>query len=244
LPNRGTGAFIVPRVIAFVVKEVREALPAMIFFAVGFNLIELTTQLILDRYLIHFADYTLATVGALFVGKAVLLADALPFFRRFDTEPLIQPILFKTVIYWLMVGLLRFLERVIEYLSGGGRLRDVPEFVSAHFSWSQFAAVQIWIFVLFLIYATAAELSALFGEGEMVRIFLTRGSPQVKLIRRRRIRTLVKLTRLTEVHPIEELKDSHTAAHATMFQLISGLAKPRSNRGKDGMPSKSENGPP
>jgi hypothetical protein len=117
------------RVIAFVIKEVKDALPAVIFFAIGFNLIELTTQLILDRYLIQFANYTLATLAALLVGKAVLVADALRFFRRFDTKPLIQPILFKTFIYWLMVALFRFLERIIEYLTGGGRLRDIPEFV-------------------------------------------------------------------------------------------------------------------
>jgi hypothetical protein len=183
-----------PRVIGFVVREVREALPAIIFFAIGFNLIELNTQLILNQYLIRFGDYTLATLAALLVGKAVLVADALPFFRRFDTEPLIQPILFKSLIYWLMVALFRFLERVIEYLTGGGKLRDIPEFVLMHFSWSQFAAVQIRIFVLFLIYTTAAELSALFGEGEIFRIFLRHGSPQVKLLRRQRIRTLVGLT--------------------------------------------------
>jgi hypothetical protein len=233
-----------PRVIAFVVKEVKEALPAIIFFAIGFNLIELTTQLLLDRYLIQFADYTLATLAALLVGKAVLVADALPFFRRFDTKPLIQPILFKTFIYWLMVALFRFLERIIEYLTGGGRLRDIPEFLLTHFSWNQFAAVQIWVFVLFLIYATAAELGALFGEGEILRVFFMRGSQQVKLMRRRRIRTLVKLTRLTEVHPIEELRDPHTAAHATMFGLISGLATPASKWGKNGEHSKSGNGPP
>jgi hypothetical protein len=116
-----------------------------------------------------------------------------------------------------MATLLRFLERVIEYLSGGGRVRDIPDFVSVHFSWSQFAAVQIWVFVLFLIYATAAELGALFGEGETLRVFFRTGSSQVKLMRRRRIRTLVKLTRLTDVHSIEELRDPHTAAHATMF---------------------------
>jgi hypothetical protein len=113
-----------------------------------------------------------------------------------------------------------------------------------HFSWSQFAAVQIWVFVLFLIYATATELGALFGEGEILKIFLRRGSTQVKLARRRRICTLVKLTRLTEVHPIEELRDPHTAAHVAMFGLISGLTMTAPNGGKDGKHSKSEDGPP
>jgi hypothetical protein len=234
----------ISRLIAFVVKEIEEALPAMIFFAIGFNLIELTTQLLLDTYLVQFANYTVATVGALFIGKAVLIANALPFVRRFDTAPLIKPILFKTLIYWLVVAALRFLERVIEYWTGGGTLSGIPEFVSTHFSWNRFAAVQIWIFVLFLIYTTAAELNALFGDGEIPKILFTRGSPQMKLMRRQRIRTLVKLTRLTEVHTFIELSDPHTAAHATMFGLISELAMRRSNRSKDEIRSKSGDSSP
>lgn len=36
-------------------------------------------------------------------GKAVLVAEKMPFMRRFDGAPLIQPILFKTVVYWAFV---------------------------------------------------------------------------------------------------------------------------------------------
>jgi hypothetical protein len=217
------------RLMAFVVKEIKEALPAITFFAIGFNLIELTTQLLLDTYSVQFANYAVATVGALLVGKAVLVANALPFFRRFDTAPLIRPILFKTFIYWFVVALLRLLERVIEYWIGGGRLIGIPEYLAVHFQWHQFFAIQIWVFTLFLIYATAAELSALFGEGEITRIFLTRGSSEMKLTRRQRIRTLVKLTRLTDAHTLNELRDPHTAAHAELHRLIRGLSMHKAN---------------
>lgn len=216
--------------IAFVVKEIKEALPAMIFFAIGFNLIELTTQLILDNYHVQFADYTVATVGALLVGKAVLAANALPFFRRLDTAPLIQPILYKTVIYWIVVALIRFLERVIDYRIGGGRISSIPEYLAVHFQWHQFFAVQIWIFALFLIYSTAAELVALFGEGEVKRIFLTWSSSQIKFTRRQRMRALIRLTRLTEVHALDELRNPHTAAHVEMIELICRLAVDKASR--------------
>jgi hypothetical protein len=115
----------------------------------------------------------------------------------------------KTVIYWLVVALLRFLERVIEYWMGGGRLSGIPDYAAVHFPWHRFLAVQIWIFTLFLIYTTAAELGALFGEGEITRIVFTRGSSQLKLTRRQRIRTPVKLTRLTGAHTLDELRDPH-----------------------------------
>jgi hypothetical protein len=75
----------VSSVLAFVLKEFKELLPPTIFFAVGFNLILLTTQLVLDDYSVQFASFMLATTAALIVGKSVLVANAMPFFGRFDT---------------------------------------------------------------------------------------------------------------------------------------------------------------
>src|SRR6516164_1079061 len=64
--------------------ELREVLPPTIFFFVGFNLILLTTRLILADYLIQLTGFLIATMSALIVGKVVLVADMMPFLRRFD----------------------------------------------------------------------------------------------------------------------------------------------------------------
>ena len=212
------------RLLAFVIKELREILAPTAFFAVGFNLIVLTTHLILADYLVRFGSFMLATVAALVVGKAVLVANALPFLRRFDAAPLIKPILFKTIVYFAVVSMVRFLEQLIEYLIRRGKVDAIPEYVAAHFSWHRFAAIQIWIFVLFLIYTTVIGLNELFGDGELAKILFTRRSSELKLNRRQRIRALVKLSRLTETHTLDELRDRNTAAHAEMIGLISGLA--------------------
>ena len=209
---------------AFIIKEIREALPAIVSFAVGFNLVVLTTQLILDDYAAQFAGFMVATTAARLVGKAVLVAKLLPFFRRFDNAPLVQPILFKTVVYWAVVFLAQFSEKLIEYLLDGGRIGGIPEYVTTHFTWHRFGAIQILIFVLFLVYVTADELSTLFGHGELFKIFFTRRSSQLKLTRRQRVRTLVELNRLTEAHGVAQLGDPKTAAHAEMVGLIKALA--------------------
>jgi hypothetical protein len=70
------------RVVAFVIKELEEITPLSLFLAIGFNLIVLTTQLILNDYFVQFAGFLIATASALLVGKAVLTANALPFLRR------------------------------------------------------------------------------------------------------------------------------------------------------------------
>jgi len=164
------------RIATFIVKELKEVLPPTLFFAVGFCFIELTTQLILDDYLVRFANYMVAVGVALVVGKAVLVANLLPFLRRFDTAPLIWPVLLKTVVYTVVVFLVRVLERLLEYWLGGGGTSAIPDYVSTHFVWHRFAANQLWIFVLFLIYTSISELSMRLGHGELFRLFFGRGS--------------------------------------------------------------------
>jgi hypothetical protein len=85
------------RLLAFLIKELRKVVPPTVFFAVGFNLIVLTTDLILADYLVSFGSFIVATVTALVVGKSVLVANAMPYLRRYDTAPMIQPVLFKTI---------------------------------------------------------------------------------------------------------------------------------------------------
>jgi hypothetical protein len=130
---------------------------------------------------VRFANFMIATTAALVVGKAVLVANALPFLRRFDTAPLIQPILFKTVVYWGVVLVVRFLEQLLEYWFGGGTVGGVPQYVMVHFTWHRFAAIQIWIFVLFLIYTFITELNARLGQGELVKLTFSRRSPEPQL---------------------------------------------------------------
>jgi hypothetical protein len=168
------------RLLAFVIKELREVWPPTVFFAIGFNLIVLTTDLILADYLVSFGSFMVATMTALVVGKAVLLAKAMPFLRRFDKAPMIQPVLFKTIVYWAVVFLVRFLEKLVEYLFAGGTLSGIPEYISTHFTWHRFAAIQIWIFVLFLIYTSVEELNARLGDDELMKIFFIGRSSTMK----------------------------------------------------------------
>src|SRR6516162_9804206 len=87
---------IVRRVGAFLLRELREMLPPTIFFFIGFNLILLTTNLLVANYGAAFGSFMLVTGGALVVGKAVLIANATQSIRRYNRAPLIRPILFKS----------------------------------------------------------------------------------------------------------------------------------------------------
>jgi hypothetical protein len=209
------------------VNEFHHMLPPTIFFLVGFNLILFTKRLLLADYLIQFSGFLLATTSALVVGKTVLVADMMPFLRRFDHAPLAQPILFKTVVYTLLVLVARLLEVVVHYLIEGGVVGHggfVNELLG-NFSWNHFIATQLWIFVLFLVYVTASELNDLVGDGELFKILFTRRSSELKSTRRARIRQLVRLSRLADAHSIEVLRDPRTAPHADLVAILRGLVR-------------------
>src|SRR6516165_8683225 len=99
--------------------QVRHVLPPTIFFFVGFNLILWTKRLVLEEHGIDFSGFFTATLAALLVGKAVLATDHLPFMRRFDGAPMIQPIIFKTAIYWLCILIARLAEELVQFLANG-----------------------------------------------------------------------------------------------------------------------------
>ena len=214
------------KLLSFLGREFREMLPPTLFFFVGFNLILFTKRLILEDYLVNYIGFFIATTSALVVGKSVLVANAMPFLRRFDDSPLFYPVLFKTVVYTVFVFVARLLEALVHYLVQGGVLgggRFVEELIGK-FSWAHFTAVQLWIFVLFLIYVAASELNQLLGDGEIFKIFFVRRSSALKSTRRARIRLLTRLGRLTETQSIETLTDRGSAPHAELVRILRELA--------------------
>jgi hypothetical protein len=206
--------------------QVKAALPPTIFFLVGFNLILWTKLLILQEHGIEFSALLTASVAALLVGKAVLVTDHLPFMRRLDGAPLIQPILFKSAIYWSCIFVVRLVEGLVHFLAAGGAIGDFPGHLVQHFSWPRFLSIQIWLMVLFLVYVTIHELNMLFGDGELYRLFFRWRSSKAKLTRRQRIRLLTRLNRLTEGNPIEAFSQRGSLAHTELVDILHQLASP------------------
>jgi len=206
--------------------EGREALPPTIFFFAGFNFIVLTTNLLVAQYFVAVSNFMLATVAALVVGKAVLVANAMPFLRRYDRAPLIRPILFKTAIYWVVVFLARILERFVHFsVIERNPPSDFVPYLITTFSWHRFSAISLWILVLFLIYVTASEVSHLFGTGELRRLFFTYRPSELQLNRRQRIRELLRLSRLTDAHSVDEFRDPTNPVHRQLIEILQRLAR-------------------
>lgn len=211
------------RIYRFWLKEMKLILPPTLYFFVAFNLIAFTTNLLTRNYWFHFASFMVATGLALIVGKVVLVVDKTRIIDRFRGAPLIQPILYKTVFYTVVVFAVRVIERFVHFTLDGDGFSAAFEAAALDFSWRRFAAVQIWIFTCFLLYCTATELSALVGEGQMARLFFRHRSSQHRLTRRQHIRALLALSRLAETTPREKLLDPETPQGSRLVSIVDAL---------------------
>ena len=211
------------RAYRFWLKEMRHILPPTLYFFCAFNLIVFTTNLLVHDYWFRVSGFLVATTTALVVGKSILVANQIRLIDHFRGAPLIQPILYKTIFYTLIVLVVRILERFIHFaiddrgftLAFGAAVDD--------FSWRRFAAIQIWLFTCFLIYVTATELSALLGEGQMFRLFFRHRSSQHRLTRRQHVRALMELSRLAETTPRDKLLDPATPQGNRLIAIVDAL---------------------
>jgi hypothetical protein len=135
-------------------------LPPTLFFFVGFHLILFTRWMTLQGTAsVH--NFFGATLRLL-VGRR--LAVSTPPLHRFDGAPLIQPILFKSAIYWVCVFVFRIAEGAFHFLHDGGALEAFPD-LAAEFSWPRFWRSDLADGAVPRL-RDRARLNTLFGDGE------------------------------------------------------------------------------
>ncbi len=159
------------KVAATIGRELREMLPPTLFFLVAFNLLALTVAMILPSRDIDPVTHAAASIGALVVGKSVLIADHLPFVNRYPERPLIWNTLWKAAIYFLVTAAVRVLEALLSAATNGYGFRTALEQEAASVDWGRFWAVQLWLAVLFLVYTAFRELSRAIGHDRVRAMF-------------------------------------------------------------------------
>jgi hypothetical protein len=115
------------------------------------------------------------TLAALILGKAVLVADLLPFINRYPDKPLIYNIAWKTTIYVLVAMLVHYLERLVDFWKEAGSLVAGNQKLLAEIVWPHFWAIQILLVVLILLYCTMYELVRVIGRDKVLALLF--GTP-------------------------------------------------------------------
>ena len=145
-------------------EEFLALLPPTIYFFVALHIVAFVRVLMLEKTGIASSTSVSIAVAALILGKAVLIADMLPFINRFPHRPLIYNIAWKTVIYLLISAVIHYLERLIDFWRETGGFVAGNQKLLSEIIWPHFWAIQIILFVLIAMYCMMHELVRVIGK--------------------------------------------------------------------------------
>ena len=152
-------------------EEIAALIPPTVFFFVALHVVALVRVLMVKGTGLPVASSAQIAVGALILGKAVLIADLLPVVNRYPDKPLVYNVAWKTAIYFLIALVLHYLERLVDYLREAGGLAAANEKMLAEVVWPHFWAIQIVLVVLIFNYCVMHELVRVIGARKVGEMF-------------------------------------------------------------------------
>ena len=152
-------------------EEFLAMIPPTIFFFVALHIVALVRALMIKGTGISPLSTGSIAVGALVLGKSVLLADMLPSINRFPEKPLIYNVAWKTLVYTLVAAVIHYLEHLYDFARQAGGIVAGNEKLLAEIVWPHFLAIQIILVVLVVQYCMMRELVRVVGADWFRRIF-------------------------------------------------------------------------
>jgi len=150
------------RIGTVVARELLEALPAFVFFFVAFHMIAATKTVVLAEYEISWTNFSVATVGALIVAKAILLVEK-TFVADLSSRVAIYNILWKSLVFSIVALAFRLAEEFIHAIGQAGSVAGAASYLTGSFSWPYFLVLQMWLFALLFLYCLAIRLIHIIG---------------------------------------------------------------------------------
>ena len=151
--------------------ELAEVVPPTIYFFVILHIVALIRTLMTRGTGIDITTTPSIAVAALILGKAVLLANALPFINQFPEKPLIWNVFWKTMLYFLVALAIHYLEHLYDAWKLAPGLAEANRKLLSEIVWPHFWAIQILLAVLILVYCVATELARVIGRKQLVTMF-------------------------------------------------------------------------
>jgi len=152
-------------------EEIEALLPPTIFFFIALHLVAFIRVLMLKGTGIALGTSVSVTLAALILGKAVVIADLLPFINRYPDRPLVYNVVWKTTIYVLVAILVHYVEHLVDFWRETGGFIAGNQKLLAEIVWPHFWAIQIFLAVLILMYCTMREVVRVIGGDKVRRMF-------------------------------------------------------------------------
>lgn len=159
------------RVFAFLKRELLEMLPPTLFFLLVFQVVVLVRRLLAEEAGLYLTTSATAVVGALILGKSILVADALPLFRFFRSERLIYNVVWRTLLYLAVALAFQLAEELIPLASKYGGLGAALGNLARETDWTRFWVTHAVLALFLSFYAFTTALIGVIGVRRFLRVF-------------------------------------------------------------------------
>jgi hypothetical protein len=150
-------------------EELKEYAVISVYLYVCFAAILLYKASVLKGYGIDYAHFGLAAAKALILGKFMLIGEAIQMGKRHRRMPLIYAVLYKSVVFLVLLVVLTAVEEVVVGAIHG---RTVAQTVAevANGRWEEWAATCFLLWLILLPYFGVQQLNDVMGHGQLRRM--------------------------------------------------------------------------
>jgi hypothetical protein len=156
----------------FVKKEFFHVLPVFCYFFVLFMLISELEVFLFKKAGLAPASILEIFLAAALIAKVILVIDHLAYINFLKNKPLIFPIIWKTLNYWVILFLLRFILKFLPEFKASSAFSEehLKAFIKS-IDFRLFFSVQMFYLLFLFIFMTFKELSSAIGDKNIRKIF-------------------------------------------------------------------------
>jgi hypothetical protein len=128
-------------------------------------------RFLLAEYSITYTNYWLALIGALILGKVIMIGSVFPLGRWLEHKPLIVPTIYKALLFCVFVAVFRVVEYAIKgLLHGDAPAKALGEFV-AHKGIDEVLANSLVVLAALIPFFAVKELGRVLGRERVAALF-------------------------------------------------------------------------
>jgi len=159
------------KILKFIIEELKESILVSCYFFISFLVIILLKKLFLAQYGIEFYGLSIAFLGALIVGKTVVILDKTTFGTLFKNSALYINVIWRSLIYSMMAFAVLYAEQIYHHYQHSGSLNSAIMERSSESDLDNFLATSVCIFLSFLLYNIFSEIDRKLGKGQLLKLF-------------------------------------------------------------------------
>ncbi|CAC5345340.1 MULTISPECIES: hypothetical protein [Planktothrix] len=151
-----------------------------LYLASSFSILVTLNSLALVKYGINGFNYGIEIMGALVLGKVILLSEKMPIVERYQDKPLIISVGYKSVLFTIIALFFNSIEHLIVGLFQHESLeRILIEFKNQVSQIDLFYQI-LCLLIVFIPFFMMRELNKILGKGTLFNLFFNNRSLKVK----------------------------------------------------------------